>query len=108
MYCHLCPVVVSEDQIHEVCGQALHAINHNNPDVFKRHATLALPLVFLAMHRKREGEGDDTAAPGEKQSAWEEVWIDATPGELNLIYSLMLIFRLLELPDFHNSLYHMR
>ena len=71
------PLIPPDDHVHDVCGVALHAINQQNPDILKRHATLALPLAFLAMHRKVDTEGDDDG----KTSVWEEVWLDATPGE---------------------------
>ena len=36
----------------DACGVTIHAINQRSPDVLKRHAALALPLAFLAMHQK--------------------------------------------------------
>ena len=44
----------AEESVREVCGVTLHAISQRSPDVLKRHAALALPLAFLAMHQKND------------------------------------------------------
>ncbi len=43
--------VFVDESVREACGVTLHAINQRSPDVLKRHAALALPLAFLAMHQ---------------------------------------------------------
>jgi hypothetical protein len=45
-------VVLSEDSVRSACGLTLGAISQYNPDILKRHAALALPLAFFAMHEK--------------------------------------------------------
>nr|XP_054765332.1 proteasome adapter and scaffold protein ECM29-like [Lytechinus pictus] len=57
--------------LHEAMGTTLLAMAWYNPDILKRHAAVALPLAFLAMHQKKE--------PG-KDCMWEGVWLDMTPG----------------------------
>ncbi|XP_056020008.1 proteasome adapter and scaffold protein ECM29-like [Ostrea edulis] len=66
-----------EDSVRSACGLTLGAISQYNPDVLKRHAALALPLAFFAMHEKEPEDQDKTE---KKTSVWEEVWLDATPG----------------------------
>lgn len=66
-----------EESVRSACGLTLAAISQYNPDVLKRHAALALPLAFFAMHEK---EPENTDKTEKKTSMWEEVWIDATPG----------------------------
>ena len=44
-----------------------------------RHATLALPLVFLAMHNKVEMTSNEVQAPS-PHLIWEELWSEVTPG----------------------------
>ena len=46
---------ISEEAAHHGCGLTLHAISQQSPDILRRHATLAMPLAFLAMHEKKEG-----------------------------------------------------
>ena len=46
----------SEEAAHHGCGLTLHAISQQSPDILRRHATLAMPLAFLAMHEKKEGK----------------------------------------------------
>lgn len=41
-----------EESVRSACGLTLAAISQYNPDVLKRHAALALPLAFFAMHEK--------------------------------------------------------
>ncbi|XP_071476195.1 proteasome adapter and scaffold protein ECM29-like [Diadema antillarum] len=62
--------------LHEAIGAALQAMSRQNPDILKRHAAMALPLAFLAMHQTKQTDsrGD------EKECVWEEVWLDSTPG----------------------------
>ncbi|XP_061192483.1 proteasome adapter and scaffold protein ECM29-like [Saccostrea echinata] len=66
-----------EDSVRSACGLTLAAISQYNPDILKRHAALALPLAFFAMHEK---EAEDKEKTEKKMSVWEEVWLDATPG----------------------------
>ncbi|XP_062591295.1 proteasome adapter and scaffold protein ECM29-like [Saccostrea cucullata] len=66
-----------EDSVRSACGLTLAAISQYNPDILKRHAALALPLAFFAMHEK---EAEDKEKTEKKTSVWEEVWLDATPG----------------------------
>ncbi|XP_030852041.1 proteasome adapter and scaffold protein ECM29-like [Strongylocentrotus purpuratus] len=60
-----------DGDLHEAMGTTLLAMAWYNPDILKRHAAVALPLAFLAMHQKKE--------PG-KDCMWEGVWLDTTPG----------------------------
>ena len=45
-----------EEAAHQGCGLTLHAISQQSPDTLRRHATLAMPLAFLAMHEKKDGK----------------------------------------------------
>jgi len=66
-----------DETVHEVCGIALLAMNNHSPDVLKEHFALALPLAFLAMHRKQPETEENQE---EKSNVWEELWLDTTPG----------------------------
>jgi len=46
----------SEEAAHNGCGLTLNAISRQSPDVLKNHASLAMPLAFLAMHEAVPGE----------------------------------------------------
>jgi len=50
------------------------AVNRHNPDVMKAHASLAMPIAFLAMHEEKNGSNNEIL------EIWEEVWLDGTPG----------------------------
>ncbi|XP_052776475.1 LOW QUALITY PROTEIN: proteasome adapter and scaffold protein ECM29-like [Mya arenaria] len=67
-----------EEAAHNGCGLTLHAISQQSSDILKRHASLTMPLAFLAMHElAKDGssnKGDDSL------SLWEEVWTEVTPG----------------------------
>ncbi|PIK34534.1 putative proteasome-associated protein ECM29-like [Apostichopus japonicus] len=43
----------------------------------KRHAAIAMPLAFLAMHEEVK---DASKSEEGKESVWEDVWLDSTPG----------------------------
>ncbi|KAK2167662.1 hypothetical protein LSH36_25g00006 [Paralvinella palmiformis] len=49
-----------EESTRQICGVTLHAMNRHNPDVFRRHAALALPLCFLAMHQEQEKDSTES------------------------------------------------
>ncbi|KAL3868785.1 hypothetical protein ACJMK2_041546 [Sinanodonta woodiana] len=70
-----------DEASHNGCGLALHAISQQNPDILHRHAALAMPLAFLAMHEQKSTEavGVDGDSSG-SLSLWEEVWLEITPG----------------------------
>ncbi|XP_064625293.1 proteasome adapter and scaffold protein ECM29-like isoform X2 [Lineus longissimus] len=68
-----------EESAKKSCGYALNAMSRHAPDILKRHASLALPLAFLAMHEKVP-EDADTNSTSEKNTVWMEVWLDSTPG----------------------------
>ncbi|XP_046357928.2 proteasome adapter and scaffold protein ECM29-like isoform X1 [Haliotis rufescens] len=61
------------------CGLTLQAMSQHSSDALKRHATLAMPLAFFAMHEKVKTDEGGTAASS-SQSVWEEVWQEITPG----------------------------
>lgn len=65
-----------EEAAHQGCGLTLHAISQQSPDTLRRHATLAMPLAFLAMHEKKE----EKSKVRDEMSIWEEVWLEITPG----------------------------
>ncbi|KAL4235658.1 hypothetical protein ACF0H5_004053 [Mactra antiquata] len=66
-----------EEAAHHGCGLTLHAVSQQSPDILKRHASLAMPLAFLAMHEDTaEGKNKDN----DSLSLWEEVWLEVTPG----------------------------
>ncbi|XP_077980977.1 proteasome adapter and scaffold protein ECM29-like [Glandiceps talaboti] len=65
-----------DEGIRVACGLTLQAMARQNPDIVKRHAAIALPLAFLAMHQKNADTDDSDTT----QTVWEEVWIDSTPG----------------------------
>lgn len=44
-----------DEAAHNGCGLTLHAISQQSPDILKRHATVAMPLAFLAMHESIAG-----------------------------------------------------
>ncbi len=44
----------TDESVREACGVTIHAINARSPDVLKRHAALALPIAFLAMHQNKK------------------------------------------------------
>ncbi|KAL5016584.1 hypothetical protein ScPMuIL_006173 [Solemya velum] len=69
----------AEEALRHACGQTLFAVSHHSPDILKRHAAQALPLAFFAMHEKKD-DGESVSKSDEILSAWEEVWIDSTPG----------------------------
>ncbi|XP_023238096.1 proteasome-associated protein ECM29 homolog [Centruroides sculpturatus] len=50
----------------------MHSIALHSPDIFRRHLTEALPLVFFAMHGKSSKENEDL------QSLWKEMWLEFT------------------------------
>lgn len=66
-----------DEAAHNGCGLTLHAISQHSPDVLRRHASLAMPLAFLAMHEKTT---DGTNKDNDSFSLWEEVWLEITPG----------------------------
>ena len=37
----------------QACGVTLHAISQTAPDHLRRHASLAMPLAFFAMHQEK-------------------------------------------------------
>ena len=43
---------ISEEVAHSGCALTLHAISQKSPDILRRHATLAMPIAFFAMHEK--------------------------------------------------------
>ncbi|XP_070562742.1 proteasome adapter and scaffold protein ECM29-like isoform X2 [Ptychodera flava] len=64
-----------DENIRTACGLTLQAMARQAPDILKRHASTALPLAFLAMHECKTDSDSDN-----RQSVWEEVWLDSTPG----------------------------
>ncbi|XP_071853904.1 proteasome adapter and scaffold protein ECM29-like [Apostichopus japonicus] len=66
-----------DSSLHLACGNAIHAMSTYNHDVLKRHAAIAMPLAFLAMHEEVK---DASKADEGKESVWEDVWLDSTPG----------------------------
>ncbi|CAL1546641.1 unnamed protein product [Lymnaea stagnalis] len=60
------------------CSVTLHAISHHSPDCLRRHANLAMPLAFFAMHE--EVKKEDGGSKAEESSEWEDVWNEITPG----------------------------
>ncbi|KAK3091483.1 hypothetical protein FSP39_020174, partial [Pinctada imbricata] len=75
-----------EESARHACGQTLHAMSTHSPDILKRHATLAMPLAFFAMHEKKSGKYTFMKKKRLKKhsddnlSIWEEVWLEVTPG----------------------------
>ncbi|XP_023238061.1 proteasome-associated protein ECM29 homolog [Centruroides sculpturatus] len=61
-----------EDYVHTSCVYTMHSIALHSPDIFRRHLTEALPLVFFAMHGKSSKENEDL------QSLWKEMWLEFT------------------------------
>ena len=51
IYCGCC---ISDESVRQACGHVLLSMAQQSPDAFKRHAAVALPLAFLAMHEKKE------------------------------------------------------
>ncbi|KAK7476082.1 hypothetical protein BaRGS_00032709 [Batillaria attramentaria] len=58
------------------CGVTLHAISQHASDQLRRHASLAMPLAFFAMHEEKTEEEKKT----NESSEWEDVWTEVTPG----------------------------
>ena len=46
---------ITEEVAHQGCGLTLHAISQQSSDVLRKHASVAMPLAFLAMHEKKAG-----------------------------------------------------
>ena len=42
---------VSDEILRHSCGEVIHSINEQTPDVLQKHSSLVLPLVFFAMHQ---------------------------------------------------------
>lgn len=61
-----------EDYVHTSCVYTLHSMALHSPDIFRKHLTEALPLVFFAMHRKSSKENEDL------QLLWKEMWSEFT------------------------------
>ncbi|XP_041357221.1 proteasome adapter and scaffold protein ECM29-like [Gigantopelta aegis] len=67
-----------EDEVfHVACGLTLRAMSQHSSDALRRHAALAMPLAFFAMHEK-VNKDDKSSETGD--SVWEEVWQEVTPG----------------------------
>lgn len=60
------------------CSVTLHAISQHSPDCLRRHANLAMPLAFFAMHEELKKEEEGRKA--DESSEWEDVWNEVTPG----------------------------
>ncbi|XP_074640240.1 proteasome adapter and scaffold protein ECM29-like [Tubulanus polymorphus] len=67
-----------DDGVRQACGVALQAMGQHAPDILKRHAAVALPLAFLAMHQEKKPE--DGKENENLASVWEDVWVENTPG----------------------------
>lgn len=48
-------LAILEEAAHHGCGLTLNAVSQQSPDILKRHASLAMPLAFLAMHEDTPG-----------------------------------------------------
>uniref|UniRef100_A0A2C9KR44 TOG domain-containing protein n=1 Tax=Biomphalaria glabrata TaxID=6526 RepID=A0A2C9KR44_BIOGL len=59
------------------CSVTLHAISEYSPDTLRRHANLAMPLAFFAMHEEVK---KDDGKKSEDSSDWSDVWNEITPG----------------------------
>ncbi|KAI8774268.1 proteasome-associated protein ECM29 [Biomphalaria glabrata] len=59
------------------CSVTLHAISEYSPDTLRRHANLAMPLAFFAMHEEVKKEDGKKS---EDSSDWSDVWNEITPG----------------------------
>lgn len=85
--CKCLAIVVNYDctdgDLRDACGVALRAISQQSLDVFMRHAALALPLAFLAMHNKAESQAADSQTQS-PHVVWEEIWSEATPGRIRV------------------------
>jgi len=77
-----------DEMLHEACGDVIHAVNEQSPDVLLKHCSLILPLVFFAMHQQSTDTADE--ASNKKMSVWKEVWTDATPGLYTTQHHLVL------------------
>ncbi|KAL8623767.1 hypothetical protein ACOMHN_054073 [Nucella lapillus] len=60
----------------QACGVTLHAISQTAPDHLRRHASLAMPLAFFALHQEKTEEEKKSRECTE----WEDVWNEITPG----------------------------
>lgn len=66
-----------ESNAHHACCVTLHAMARHSPDHLRRHANLAMPLAFFAMHEEvKKDEGKKSDEPTD----WEVVWSEVTPG----------------------------
>ncbi|XP_059151870.1 proteasome adapter and scaffold protein ECM29-like [Physella acuta] len=66
-----------EPNAHHACCVTLHAMARHSPDHLRRHANLAMPLAFFAMHEEvKKDEGKKSDEPTD----WEVVWSEITPG----------------------------
>ncbi|XP_048584699.1 proteasome adapter and scaffold protein ECM29 isoform X2 [Nematostella vectensis] len=57
------------------CGLTFQAITRYSPDVMRSHASKVLPTAYFAMHEDKK-----TGSNSNSQSAWEEIWLENTPG----------------------------
>ncbi|XP_076462653.1 proteasome adapter and scaffold protein ECM29-like isoform X2 [Babylonia areolata] len=60
----------------QACGVTLHAISQTAPDHLRRHASLAMPLAFFALHQEKTEEEKKS----NESTEWEDVWNEITPG----------------------------
>ncbi|XP_060085987.1 proteasome adapter and scaffold protein ECM29-like [Ylistrum balloti] len=70
---------LTEESARLACGLTLHSMSQHSPDILKRHATLAMPLAFFAMHEQKPEE-QKSKNPEDSLSIWDEVWLEVTPG----------------------------
>lgn len=49
-----CCYFLPDESVREACGFTIQAMNQYSPDLLKAHSAMVLPLVFLAMHDKKE------------------------------------------------------
>ncbi|KAF2363099.1 Proteasome component Ecm29 [Trinorchestia longiramus] len=81
-----------EDSVRYSCAVALRSMHRQSGDIMRDHASIALPLAYLAMHALKTAEDDPTGA-----EVWEEIWSDNTPGtEAGLKLYLSEILRVCE------------
>ncbi|KAH9523696.1 hypothetical protein Btru_040672 [Bulinus truncatus] len=64
-------------QTRHACSVTLHAISEQSPDTLRRHANLAMPLAFFAMH---EEEKKEDGKKSDESPEWQDVWNEITPG----------------------------
>eukprot|EP00794_Sanderia_malayensis_P008163 gene8163-9036_t len=69
-----------EDQSKQLSvAWTFQAISRHSHDALASHASIILPVVFLARHQQEKQDADNDAMKNAKE-IWEEVWNNSTPG----------------------------